>query len=78
MSWKEGLLIVVELGSFFTNYHEKMEYSTKQNPRIPWFSNRTINKRYVVIAQRLRSGRVPLINFEFLMRKVSTSGVINL
>lgn len=55
-----------------------MEYSTKQNPRIPWFSNRTINKRYVVIAQRLRSGRVPLINFEFLMRKVSTSGVINL
>lgn len=75
------MLIVVELGSFFTNYHEKMEYSTKRcnvNPRIPWFSNRTINKRYVVIAQRLRSGRVPLINFEFLMRKVSTSGVINL
>lgn len=43
-----------------------------QPPHTPWFPNRAISKRHVVIAHSLRSGQVPLNKFGGLMKKVSS------
>lgn len=49
-------------------------YRTMQSepPRIPWFGSNSTNRRYAVIAHRLRSGHIPLNKFGYLMKKVAS------
>lgn len=47
-------------------------YRTLQNEpwKSPWFEDANLNRNYLVIALRLRSGHIPLNKFAFLMQKV--------
>lgn len=67
----------IECSNNWKEYFNKMSlekgiwYKTLQcePPRIPWFANIKLNRKFVIIAHRLRSGHVPLNKFRHLMGK---------
>ena len=49
-------------------------YKIIQNepPREPWFDDKCLNRSYIKLALRLRSGHFPSAKFAFLMRKAAS------
>uniref|UniRef100_A0A2H1W033 SFRICE_025130 n=1 Tax=Spodoptera frugiperda TaxID=7108 RepID=A0A2H1W033_SPOFR len=54
-----------------TSLEKGIWYKTIQcePPRIPWFVNTKLSRKFVIIAHRLRSGHIPLNGFRHLMGK---------